>query len=393
MSKIRVLELCAGYGSQALALKNLGFDVYSEIAEFDKYASQAYMQLHGETKNYGDIYTIDETKLPYFDMITYSTPCQDFSVAGKGKGGDKGSGTRSSLLWECERIIRAVKPKYLLMENVKNLLSDKHRHNFNEWLKVLESMGYTNYYKVLNAKDYGIPQNRERIFCVSILGGGQYLFPNPIPLEKRLKDMLELTVAEKFYLAWDKIKNFLKFGKIKEKDICNTILGGGRGSVDEKHAWDIVVEPKVIQVGNIVSTGNWDNPQRGRIYSSEGCSPTINTCQGGGLEPKIVIGSTQKNAYIGSVENHSPCLTSAMGMGGGQIPMIANSYRIRKLTPRECFRLMGVKDEQFNKLKGLSDSQLYKMAGNSIVVNVLEEIFKNLLTDKSKEEKGQLRLI
>lgn len=388
MSKIRVLELCAGYGSQALALKNLGFDVYSEIAEFDKYASQAYMQLHGETKNYGDIYTIDETKLPYFDMITYSTPCQDFSVAGKGKGGDKGSGTRSSLLWECERIIRAVKPKYLLMENVKNLLSDKHRHNFNEWLKVLESMGYTNYYKVLNAKDYGIPQNRERIFCVSILGGGQYLFPNPIPLEKRLKDMLELTVAEKFYLAWDKIKNFLK-----EKDICNTILGGGRGSVDEKHAWDIVVEPKVIQVGNIVSTGNWDNPQRGRIYSSEGCSPAINTCQGGGLEPKIVIGSTQKNAYIGSVENQSPCLTSAMGMGGGQIPMIANSYRIRKLTPRECFRLMGVKDEQFNKLKGLSDSQLYKMAGNSIVVNVIEEIFKNLLTDKGKEEKGQLRLI
>lgn len=182
--KIRLLELCAGYGSQALALKNLGFDVYSEIAEFDKYASQAYMQLHGETKNYGDIYTIDETKLPYFDMITYSTPCQDFSVAGKGKGGDKGSGTRSSLLWECERIIRAVKPKYLLMENVKNLLSDKHRHNFNEWFKVLESMGYTNYYKVLNAKDYGIPQNRKRIFAcqslveVSIYSRTQYHLKN-----------------------------------------------------------------------------------------------------------------------------------------------------------------------------------------------------------------------
>lgn len=115
--KIRLLELCAGYGSQALALKNLGIDVYSEIAEFDKYVSKAYMQLHGETKNYGNIYTIDETKLPYFDMITYSTPCQDFSIAGKGKGGDKGSGTRSSLLWECERIIRANKPKYLLPLN------------------------------------------------------------------------------------------------------------------------------------------------------------------------------------------------------------------------------------------------------------------------------------
>ena len=173
----RVLELCAGYGSQALALKNIGLDVYSEIAEFDKYASLAYDQLHGKTKNYGDIYAIDESKLPYFDMITYSTPCQDFSVAGKNAGGDKGSGTRSSLLWECERIIRAVKPKYLLMENVKNLLSDKHKHNFFEWFKVLESLGYQNFYKVLNAKDYGIPQNRERIFCVSIRGGGAVLIP------------------------------------------------------------------------------------------------------------------------------------------------------------------------------------------------------------------------
>ena len=442
--KIRLLELCAGYGSQALALKNLGIDVYSEIAEFDKYASQAYMQLHGETKNYGDIYTIDETKLPYFDMITYSTPCQDFSVAGKGKGGDKGSGTRSSLLWECERIIRSVKPKYLLMENVKNLLSDKHRHNFNEWFKVLEGMGYKNYYKVLNAKDYGIPQNRERIFCVSILGGGQFLFPNPKPLKKRLKDMLESNVPENCYLSDAQVKRFLQTREAKEKEISNTIRYGGSGSVDEKHAWDIVsipvnldkdgnaraicsnysnqgvdnilglkgfgctgvieplcaasrgrnpenpsdrtagsptqqmleinytgctntltsvqkdnyvVEPKVIQVGNIVNTGNWDNPQRGRIYSSEGCSPALNTCQGGGLEPKITEG-----------------------------------YRIRKLTPRECWRLMGVKDEQFDRLHGISNSQLYKLAGNSIVVDVLEAIFKNLLMPETTDTKGQLTL-
>lgn len=400
--KIRLLELCAGYGSQALALKNLGFDVYSEIAEFDKYASQAYMQLHGETKNYGDIYTIDETKLPYFDMITYSTPCQDFSVAGKGKGGDKGGGTRSSLLWECERIIRAVKPKYLLMENVKNLLSDKHRHNFNEWFKVLESMGYTNYYKVLNAKDYGIPQNRKRIFCVSILGGGQYLFPNPIPLEKRLKDMLEDNVPEKYYLKEEQVKKFLQTREAKEKEISNSIRCGGRESTKERHDWDIVVEPlcaasrgrnpdnpsdrtagspteqsleinytgctntitsvqkdnyvvepKVIQIGNIVSTGNWDNPQIGRVYDTCGCSPTLNTCSGGSHEPKIL-----------------------------------ENYRIRKLTAKECFRLMGVKDEQFDRLHGISNSQLYKLAGNSIVVDVLEAIFKNLLMPETTETKG-----
>lgn len=423
----RLLELCAGYGSQALALKKLGLDVYSKIAEFDKYASQAYMQLHGETKNYGDIYKIDETKLPYFDMITYSTPCQDFSVAGKGKGGDKGSGTRSSLLWECERIIRAVKPKYLLMENVKNLLSKKHCHNFNAWIKVLEDMGYTNYYKVLNAKDYGIPQNRERIFVVSIckdIDKKGYVFPNPVPLELRLRDVLEENVPEKYYLSADKVAKLLKSVdvnkyKINEplaldeqnnyirKDGCvGTIMTDGSSSKHnnrvifplfikeatkkgyaEAYEYDSitldqpnsktrrgrvgkqisntltcscnigVVEPKVIQVGNIVSTGNWDNPQRGRIYSPEGICPALNCVGGGGLEPKIILG-----------------------------------YLIRKLTPHECWRLMGVKDEQYDRLHDLSNSQLYKLAGNSIVVDVLEAIFKNLLMPETTDTKGQLSL-
>lgn len=346
--KIRLLELCAGYGSQALALKNLGIDVYSEIAEFDKYASQAYMQLHGETKNYGDIYTIDETKLPYFDMITYSTPCQDFSIAGKGKGGDKGSGTRSSLLWECERIIRAVKPKYLLMENVKNLLSDKHRHNFNEWFKVLEGMGYTNYYKVLNAKDYGIPQNRERIFCISILGGGQYLFPNPIPLEKRLKDMLEDNVPEKYYLSDEQIKRFLQTREIKTKEISNSIRCGGRASTLERHDWDIVIEVERIPLKFLDRNGK---------KTDGNYSFCIDTTQTGGI----------KEIY-------------------------KKGYRIRKLTPRECWRLMGVKDKQFDRLHGLSDSRLYKMAGNSIVVDVLEAIFRNLLMPETTDTKGQLNL-
>lgn len=374
--KIRLLELCAGYGSQALALKNLGIDVYSEIAEFDKYASQAYMQLHGETKNYGDIYTIDETKLPYFDMITYSTPCQDFSVAGKGKGGDKGSGTRSSLLWECERIIRAVKPKFLLMENVKNILSDKHRHNFNEWFKVLEGMGYKNYYKVLNAKDFGIPQNRERIFCVSILGGGQYLFPNPIPLEKRLKDMLEDNVPEKYYLSDEQEKRFLQMrnvnpsGKgmngnvctgvicntlktnkgegLKIKEITNTIRSSGRGTTLKRHDWDILIEAERTPLKFIDRNGK----------KTDG--------------------------------DYSFCVDTAQT--GGVKEIYKNSYRIRKLTPRECWRLMGVKDEQFNRLKGISNTQLYKLAGNSIVVDVLEEIFRNLLMPETTDTKGQLSL-
>ncbi len=204
---IKVLELFGGYGSQSLALENLGIDFKSDLCEIDKYATKAYNQLHGETFNYGDICAIDETKLPYYDLITYSSPCQDFSIAGKQRGGEKGSGTRSSLLWECERIIRAVRPKYLLMENVKALTSKKFFPLFQKWLNTLEKMGYLNFWQVLNSKDYGIPQNREHVFAVSILNGGDYQFPAPQPLTKRLKDVLEKDVDEKYYLS-DKLLNF-----------------------------------------------------------------------------------------------------------------------------------------------------------------------------------------
>lgn len=398
---MRILELFAGYGSQALALENLGIDFTSDISEIDKYAIQAYNQLHGETHNWGDINKIDERELPYYDLITYSSPCQDFSTAGKQKGGDKGSGTRSSLLWECERIIRAVKPKYLLMENVKNLLSDKHRHNFNAWFKVLESIGYTNYYKVLNAKDYGIPQNRERVFCVSILGGGQFLFPNPIPLEKRLKDMLEPVVAEKYFLSADKVEKFLQngntnpFGKgmngnvctgdicntlttnkgegLKIKEVSNTIRCGGDSSLDGKHTWDIVVEPFIID-----DTQSFDWV---RYYDNY--SPALRSERSGLKVVEIY------NPYNHSkIKDIAPTQTIACGILTSSATVL---YRIRKLTPRECWRLMGVKDEQFDKLNGLSNTQLYKLAGNSIVVDVLMAIFKNLfLSDDGT--KGQLTL-
>lgn len=477
---IKVLELFAGYGSQALALENLGIDFISDISEIDKYAIQAYNQLHGETHNWGDITKIDETKLPYYDLITYSSPCQDFSVAGLGKGGDEGSGTRSSLLWECERIIRAVKPKYLLMENVKNLVGKKHKHNFIRWLRVLEMMGYQNFWKVLNAKDYGVPQNRERVFVVSILGIGQYMFPNKIPLTRKLKDVLEPVVDEKYYLSQDKVDKLLIN---MDKEISNTIRCGGGGSLDGKHTWDIVacasrgrnpenpsdrtaglnteqrlevnqtgcsntltsvqkdnylLEPQVltpkrneygkavrkeyeagnftdsrhnmtdmqprsdgisntlttvnkdnyvIQLGNIVNTGNWDNPQAGRVYSTDGISPTLNTMQGGQREPKIIQSSHGFNK--GNIYEIAPTITSTGKYQDNNF--YVQNYRIRKLTPRECWRLMGVKDEQFDKLHDISNTQLYKLAGNSIVVDVLMGIFRNLL-QPDKETKGQLNL-
>lgn len=213
MKKIKLLELFSGIGCQTQALKNIGIEHQSTQCEIDKYAESIYNQLHGDTENLGDITKVDENTLSegQWDLITYSSPCQDFSIAGQQAGGDKDSGTRSSLLWECEKIIRKVKPKYLLMENVKNLLSKKHIHNFEGWLKVLEDMGYTNYYKVLNAKDFGVPQNRERVFCVSILGEHEpYVFPEPRQLNIRLKDILESIVDAKYYLS-DKVQQRFKY--------------------------------------------------------------------------------------------------------------------------------------------------------------------------------------
>lgn len=246
---MKILELFSGYGSQALALRNLGVDFVSEISEIDKYAIQAYTQLHGKTKNYGDITQIE--RLDYADLWTYSSPCQDFSTAGKQKGiyNADGSLTRSGLLKHVERLLTdsvlfGTQPKYLLMENVKGLVSKKFKPDFDRWLAKLETLGYNNYWQVLNAKDYGIPQNRERVFVVSIrkdIDTKGYKFPSPVPLQKRLKDMLEPCVDEKYYLSADKVEELTT--QIKEKEVSNTIRCGGDGSLDGKHTWDIVVEP------------------------------------------------------------------------------------------------------------------------------------------------------
>ena len=208
---IRTFEAFAGYGSQLMALRRLekqypDFKVEPiGISEIDEYAIKAYHAVHGNVKNYGDISKIDWTQVPDFDLFTYSSPCQDFSSAGLQKGGEKGSGTRSSLLWECEKAISIKKPKYCLMENVAALVTDKFVGLFNKWQKTLEGYGYVSFAQVLNAKNYGVPQNRERIFLVSIRVDEnepepRYFFPEPFPLKKRLKDVLEKNVDECYYL-------------------------------------------------------------------------------------------------------------------------------------------------------------------------------------------------
>lgn len=278
--------------------------------------------------------------------------CQDISIAGKLQGLEKGSETRSSLLWHCERIIKSKRPKYILLENVKNLVGKKFIEYFKIWLKILEGYGYTNYWKVLNAKDYGVPQNRERVFCISILGEHKpFEFPEREELKVKLKDLLEDHVDEKYFLNEEQVKRIhistycAAQRRIQEKDWCDTLCA--RDWKDPKCV-------KVEQIGKL-STSTRDNSQRYRVYSSEGLSPTLNTMQGGGLHPHIVEDEESSQEK-------------------------SSNYRVRKLTPRECWRLMGFSDDAIDKAfsSGNSNTQLYKQAGNGIVVTVLERLFENL---------------
>ena len=214
-----------GYNSQGLALNRLkqnypDFDwVCVGRSEIDKYAIQAADALFPEAKdkNYGDISKISWRDVPDFDLFTYSFPCTNLSFAGKQEGCEEGSGTASSLLWECRKAIIAKRPKYLLMENVKALVSQKFLPYFLKWQNELASYGYSNFAKVLNSRDFGIPQNRERIFMVSIFDeNASYHFPEPFPLDKRLKDVLEEDVDEKYYLSKKIIDTFIERNKINE---------------------------------------------------------------------------------------------------------------------------------------------------------------------------------
>ena len=223
-SPLRVFEAFAGYGSQAMALnrvkeENPEFDYkVVGISEIDKYALQAYEAVHGHCPNFGDICVIDWNQVPDFDLFTYSFPCTDISNAGKQAGLSEGSGTRSGLLWECRRAIEIKRPKYLLMENVKALVGKKFIGEFEKWLAELAEFGYVSYWEVMNAKNFGVPQNRERVFCLSVLGEHEpFEFPKEEELNKRLKDVLEPTVDDKFVLSDKAMEGFLDHNENHEK--------------------------------------------------------------------------------------------------------------------------------------------------------------------------------
>ena len=341
---MKVLSLFSGIGAFEKALDRLNID-YELVAfsEIDKYATKSYCAIHGvdESMNPGDITKVDENSLPKdIDLITYGFPCQDISLAGKQKGmfNDDGTQTRSGLFFEALRIIEATKPKIAIAENVKNLTGKKFKEQFELVLKSLEEAGYSNYWKVLNAKDYGIPQNRERVFIISIrkdIDKG-YEFPEPFPLQLRLKDMLDDEVDEKFYLSLEqmgKIVNWKAHQKPFEhvngdNSIVQTLTARGAG---EYHSGMITYSPECTETTNlqlevreatkkscteaidstmdaetIKQVGqlypNSGNPQSGRIYDADGISPTMDTCSGGNRMPKVLIEDTVIDD-TGSIDN------------------------------------------------------------------------------------------
>ena len=471
MQKIRVLELFAGVGACSKALERLGIPCeIVDAVEVDKYAIKSFNAVHGTNFEPQDIKNWD--KDIKVDLIMHGSPCQDFSVAGRGAGGDEGSGTRSSLLYETLRIVDKLRPKYVIWENVKNLLSKKHIHNWEAYAKRMEEMGYKNYHKILNAKDYGIPQNRERVFTISVRERErEYEWPSPISLERKLKDMLEPEVDEKYYLSnammdyfmgvnqkpskFPRKERFLANINRKDQDRANSITTNpgnrptdnfvkdeesqphifasrGRGDNNEQH-----LESRKDGLTNTITSVQKDNyvaiktankqgydmatdgdgvdlaypnstTRRGRV--GHGVAKTL-ACQDtmGVVEYKTknqrIIDTAEKSgfrqgetAYL-DVYNGTPRtdVTSTINAGtdSHQNNIIAHQYRIRKLTPLECWRLMGFDDADFEKAQKVnSNTQLYKQAGNSIVVNVLEGILKNLLTEEKCKQKStsQMRL-
>ena len=453
MSKLRVFEAFAGYGSQSIALRNIGvpyevvgiseidpdalvsygsvndmevdnnvdiesakielmnsnvgFDFKTQKSSIPRMKTDKLVKLytaHKVSNNLGDISKIKVEDIPDHDLFTYSFPCQDISVAGKQQGVVRGE-TRSGLLYECEKVIEGKRPKYLLLENVKNLVGKKHIEGFNEWLKYLEGLGYVNYWKILNAKDYGVPQNRERVFVVSILGEHKpYEFPKPIKLEKRLKDILEIEIDDKYYLS-EKVQK--RFKQTKKDDGINNIIGTtapedrsigqrdrvyGNNSIAPSLTSTDYKQPKQIvdyaeRIGGCFDDEKGKH-QAGSVWNKNGLSPTLDTMQGGYRQPLVTEEiNIEKVGHLDCKGWHE--IETRVHSTNGLAPTVEtrnrakyfeSNYRIRKLTPRECFRLMGLNDEDIDKIQmtKISDTQQYKLAGNSIVVNVLEGIFENL---------------
>ena len=404
------------------------------------------------TNNLGDISRIDE--LPYADFWTCSFPCTDISVAGKMKGLDPDSGTRSSLLWENIKLLKKAKdnntlPKYIMVENVKNLVSKKFIEHFNNLISVFDDLGFNTYWSVLNGKDCGVPQNRERVFVIAIrkdIDNGTFDFPKPFDTGIRLKDILEECVDEKYYLSEVATRKFKLFSESKGSDIkVAGSLNPDKNIQDRVRVLDIdgvsqglratdykdpvkivsgidksIKDTQMIEYANCITSredrgvsnrksegtavleqtnypsrlGNIYGEDKGtgyagNVWDAEKLSPTLTTMQGGNRQPMIVesgqIRPKDRNYNAHGTKREDQFETRKDGLSNALLTTaikncIREDCRIRKLTPRECYKLMGLTFEDCDKARniGVADTHLYKQAGNGIITNCCELLAEHL---------------
>lgn len=412
---LKVATAFSGYDSQKMALERLhnAFpDFCFELvawSEIDENAIAAHNAIFPEdkSKNLGDISKIDWAKAPDFDLFTYSFPCQDISAAGKQSGFEEGTGTRSSLLWECKKTIEAKKPRYLMMENVKALASAKFLPFLRQWQSWLHSQGYENFTQILNASDYEVPQNRERVFMISILRTDNnpypsYYFPKKLKLEKRIKHILEQNVDESYYLSQKALEYFCRAGqRVDDKFVKQSaepkIVGYTRDKKGE------VVKRSLRDISNTVTTftGRGHNTE---MYVAEPNVLRAERTEHGKLIRKLSKGDKGlkfnagnkvfcprtdglSNTLSTNTKDNMHAVPELRCIEGCMVDKYGNRYRVRKLTPKECFRLMNVSDEDIKKMEssGVAKTNLYKLAGNSIVVSCMFHIFRKLFVEKENE--------
>lgn len=383
--EMKFLDLFSGIGGFRLGLERSGHTPVGYV-EIDKFARQSYQAMYNTDGEWTaeDINKVTDEEWRKFngtvELIAGGFPCQSFSIAGKREGFL--NQTKGTLFFEVARAVKQIKPRFVFLENVKGLLNHDKGNTFRTILNTLDELGYDVEWRVLNSKDFGVPQNRERVYIIGHLRGdsGREVFPffgedgevNPTNVINPLKGKSDY--------GWH-----FEQEVHDENGLCRTVkANGGSGNIPKV----ILQNPaKVKQIGNMSSSNSFGgNPQTGRVYSDDGLSPTLNTMQGGGREPKVAIpvltpdrvNKRQNGRRFKNDGDPSFTLTAQDRHG-----VMDNSYRIRKLTPRECWRLQAFPDELFDKAQqaGLSDSQLYKQAGNSVTINVIEYI-GNLLKER-----------
>ena len=351
----------AGFGGASFSLKKAGIDFECVgFSEIDKDAIRNYIQNHSchHIINYGDCTKIDTNELPDFDLLTGGFPCQSFSAAGKRMGEQD---TRGTLFHEIIRIAEVKKPKYILLENVKGLTTKRHKQTFTKMLSELSRIGYYVQWKVLNSKDYGIPQNRERVFFVcfrNYVDCAKFRWPCQEILKIFLKDILEEDVDEKYFLKKEKSDELIKDLIFKQK-------------FSKK-------ERKIIQLNKPSHSNN-------RVYDPNGISPTLRSMSSGGNIQPFIIAS--RGRYVKNKDNKKITKQNAEPRFDGLTNTItsvqkdnyvADKLRVRKLTEKECFRLMGFLDDQI-KLKDIKKTQKYKLAGNGWDINLISKILKEMI--------------